>query len=240
LGLLIGGVLSGQSLIRAAELRSVSTEYSRYVTAVQSFRDKYFAIPGDMNNATSFWGAADPTPATCLTTVGTGTQTCNGNGDGSVLWGSTGSQRSEWYMFWQHLTNAGLIEGSYSGMSGSVAYDDTSSANVPRSKLNNSLWFVANDATSGGALFPVAVARHNFRIGGLNPGTNPSTSIMKPEELWNIDTKLDDGKPGLGVITSFMNGYAGTNCASTAVASTAVYSLNVSSLQCMGYFGTGF
>lgn len=43
LGLLTGGILAGQSLIRAAELRAVSTEYSRYATAVQSFRDKYFA-----------------------------------------------------------------------------------------------------------------------------------------------------------------------------------------------------
>lgn len=32
LGLLVGGVLSGQSLIRAAELRSISSEYSRYFT----------------------------------------------------------------------------------------------------------------------------------------------------------------------------------------------------------------
>ena len=54
LGLLVGGVLSGQSLIRAAELRSVTTEYSRYTTAISSFRDKYFALPGDMSNATSF------------------------------------------------------------------------------------------------------------------------------------------------------------------------------------------
>lgn len=30
LGLLVGGVLTGQSLIRAAELRSVSTEFQKY------------------------------------------------------------------------------------------------------------------------------------------------------------------------------------------------------------------
>ncbi len=39
LGLPTGGILAGQSLIRAAELRSVSTEYNRFVTATQSFRD---------------------------------------------------------------------------------------------------------------------------------------------------------------------------------------------------------
>lgn len=55
LGLLTGGILAGQSLIRAAELRSVSTEQSRWVTAANSFRDKYFALPGDFRDATKFW-----------------------------------------------------------------------------------------------------------------------------------------------------------------------------------------
>ena len=54
LGLLIGGILTGQSLIRAAELRSVTTQYQGYVTAVNTFRDKYFALPGDMPNAIDF------------------------------------------------------------------------------------------------------------------------------------------------------------------------------------------
>lgn len=87
LGLLTGGILAGQLLIRAAELRSVTTEYNRYVTAVQSFRDKYFALPGDMNNAAAFWGAADGSTgntAACVTTASTSTATCNGDGNGIV------------------------------------------------------------------------------------------------------------------------------------------------------------
>ena len=55
LGLLTGGILAGQSLIRAAQLRAVSTEYSRYVASINSFRDKYFGWPGDLRNATAFW-----------------------------------------------------------------------------------------------------------------------------------------------------------------------------------------
>ena len=78
LGLLVGGVLAGQSLIHAAELRAISTELTNYKTAIGAFRDKYLAIPGDMNNAVKFWGAqagstADGTDATCmaLTTAAT-------------------------------------------------------------------------------------------------------------------------------------------------------------------------
>jgi len=58
LGLLTGGILGGQALIRAAELRAVTTEYDRWVTATRTFQDKYFALPGDMTNATAFWGSA--------------------------------------------------------------------------------------------------------------------------------------------------------------------------------------
>jgi prepilin-type N-terminal cleavage/methylation domain-containing protein len=82
LGLLTGGVLTGKNLIRAAEIRGVQQEIAHYETAINIFNEKYFAYPGDMNNATSFWGAAHATPATCITTASTGTQTCNGNGDG--------------------------------------------------------------------------------------------------------------------------------------------------------------
>ncbi|MFN7611184.1 MAG: type II secretion system protein, partial [bacterium] len=46
LGLLVGGIMSGQSLIRAAELRSVTSDLSRYESAVYTFRDKYSDLPG--------------------------------------------------------------------------------------------------------------------------------------------------------------------------------------------------
>jgi prepilin-type N-terminal cleavage/methylation domain-containing protein len=84
LGLLVSGVLLGQDLIRAAELRSVPTDFQKYQTAVNIFRDKYRALPGDMRNATDFWGENDPNLSTCRTTEGSGTDTCNGDGDGVV------------------------------------------------------------------------------------------------------------------------------------------------------------
>lgn len=234
LGLLVGGVLSGQSLIRAAELRAVSTEYSRYVTAAASFRDKYFAIPGDMNNATSFWGAS----SSCPGTAGTGTQTCNGNGNGQLDGPAAASQYGEWFTFWQHLASAGMIEGNYTGIAGSGSASHSTRNNTPASKLSNSLWFVAWDSSSGAAMFPVNLTRHNLRLGGVHPTAFPDVNVLKTEEMWNIDTKLDDGRPASGTITAALASYK-ANCASTSVASTANYVLSESGINCTFYGALG-
>ena len=135
LGLLVGGILAGQSLIRAAELRSITSQYAQYIAAVGAFRDKYFALPGDFTKATDFWTAADVDPATCRTAVGTGTATCNGNGNGVIASFTLGVD--EHFRAWQHLANAGLIEGTYSGVTGAahVSEDANPGVNVPAGRL---------------------------------------------------------------------------------------------------------
>lgn len=116
LGLLTGGILGGQALIRAAELRSVSTEYTKYTTAVYTFRDKYFALPGDMTNASAFWTVADgdgsgrDIPCRTAMRVSTTNGTCNGNGDGIL---NQVVNIDEAHTFWNHLFRAGLIEGRF-------------------------------------------------------------------------------------------------------------------------------
>ncbi len=196
LGLLVGGVLSGQSLIRAAELRAVSTEYARYTTAIQSFRDKYFALPGDMANATQFWGAAHPTPATCRTTQGVGGQTCDGDGDGLIR-GSVGSD--EHFRAWQQMANAQLIEGSYVGVRVGSDSLGSNATNIPRSKIANGLWFLYDYAVSNGnGLVFNGQYGNAFELGAASPTQHPYFALMRPEEVWNIDTKIDDGRPGSG------------------------------------------
>lgn len=136
LGLLTGGILAGQNLIRAAELRSVVTEFQSYQTAVRTFQGKYFSLPGDMPNATDFWGAPGNNTANCPATAGTGSQTCNGDGDGVVDINNVANQYDEPLLFWQHLANSGLIEGSYTGIAGGAGTGHTiPGVNGPRSKI---------------------------------------------------------------------------------------------------------
>lgn len=233
LGLLTGGILAGQSLIRASELRSVTTQASQYMTAGQAFRDKYFALPGDMTNATSFWTAAHTTPATCVTTAGTGTQTCNGDGNGLIGF-AAGS--NELYRAWQHLANAGLIEGTYSGITqGSTTYS-TTAANAPRGKLGNSLWHVYGWGESAGAAGDMFAGNYGnaFEFGGVVANSDPATPIMKPEEMWNLDTKMDDGKPSTGSIVTRQYGACAT---ATGVSdANATYTLTSTANSCVPIF----
>src|SRR5471030_1667850 len=53
IGLIVGGVLVGQDLIRAAEVRATIAQIEKYNTAVNTFRGKYNALPGDMNASTA-------------------------------------------------------------------------------------------------------------------------------------------------------------------------------------------
>lgn len=247
LGLLTGGILAGQSLIRAAELRSVTANYQRYASAYNAFRDKYMAVPGDMANATGFWGTAAACPGTNATPSLTAA-TCNGDGNGLVQPSSTANYGNEIYRAWQHLANAGLIEGSFSGVT-----NDASAANVgysligtnsPASKLSNTGWTIY--AWSG----PIGLSDLNYFEGnygnffffGRGSPTGASVTYnpaLKPEEAWNIDTKLDDGRPATGaVLTREADGGAATDDCSDMAPSAAAslassgYTLSNTGLYC--------
>lgn len=258
LGLLTGGILGGQALIRAAELRSVTAEYTRWVTATQTFRDKYFALPGDMSNAITFWGA-DPggCPGNNATATTPRTTTCNGNGDGMISRWQTATNGNEYFRYWQHLSAAGLIEGSFTGVPDSaVSTDPTASfspPNVPTSKLGNAFWvtfFVGTEPYTSTNRFDGSYGNAIFITSRQYPFNSDAGCILKPEEAWNIDTKMDDGKPGTGsVVTPKVTLQArgdGLGCSDTAytttssISSISQYQLSNSLRICSLIFKTGY
>lgn len=85
LGLLVGGVLAGQSLIKAASARKTLAWNTGMQTNFNTFRDKYFALPGDMTNATDFWGRSTAA-GVCTGQPGTPSATGTCNGDGKIGW----------------------------------------------------------------------------------------------------------------------------------------------------------
>ena len=219
LGLLVGGVLTGQSLIRAAELRTVTTEHDKFVTAMYSFKDKYMAVPGDMPNAVRYWGAAtggraDGIDTTCAAYVSagvspvSGTATCNGNGNGAIDYVTM----HEHWVAWKHLSNAGLIEGNYIGIQSDVDDSLKPGVIVPKSKAPNAEWsFTGLGMVQGDSYFFDGDYTNSLSIGSdvdTYDGSPGWGGFLKPEEAFNIDQKMDDGKPNAGaVVTNTSNVY---------------------------------
>jgi prepilin-type N-terminal cleavage/methylation domain-containing protein len=234
IGLLVGGILGGQALIKAAELRAIGTERSRYVAAAQSFRDQFQAIPGDMTNASTYWGKDN---SVCSGAAGTAATngTCNGNGDNFV---------NEWslelHRFWQQLVLAGLIEGQYTGRpGGGGASHAVIGTNAPRSRFSGAGWATMGGNYNAGDGNWWQGSYGNYLIFGAQTTDNPLLNgPLSPLEAWNVDSKLDDGVPGAGKIWTFSWG----NC-STATSSSDYnkpYRMTDASKSCVLFFPNAY
>ena len=241
IGLIIGGITVGADMIRSAELNSVVSDFQKYQTSVNTFKLKYNQLPGDMKNATAYWGAAHATPATCGITVGTGTQTCDGDGDGELAGISSGDpQNYEVFRFWQQLANAEILSGNYTGVRGSGGMlHHVIAENTPESRIAGAAWAAG---TYGNYSGNVNLLSHNygnfFMIGA--PATNdlPYLAAFTPAEASTIDTKVDDGNPVTGRVVPTL----WDTCTDATVASddAASYLLATTTAECAIIFTQAF
>lgn len=203
LGLLVGGILSGQALITAAEQRAQLAQIDRYRAAIHTFRDKYFAIPGDLPAATA-------TRLNFITRPGLG-----GRGDGNgVIQGydpvggvmGTMQATGEPVLFWADLTSAGLIEGNFTAASATVAPPDMTSgfeAYFPKSKIGTNSVYVwsggkgpGNSSGNNGINYLGISTIHIMTVAQY--GYFDSYRRIPVQQAWNIDNKIDDGLPLTG------------------------------------------
>lgn len=226
ISLLIAAIMVGDSLIRAANINSVLADAARYNQAITDFRNKYNALPGDMHNAESFWG----TPAGgCPNGTGSpGGEVCNGNGDGVTYRINNTANIAEMRSEWVELANAGLIKGSYTYLPATGDYWEPG-VSMPYSDINGaSFLFFYGESNLGDGLYPDA---HPYNIHWLSFGTVVSSSgffrpVFTGDEAYGADKKVDDGKPGTGMLRAARNATSGgftPNCHTTAVSTTAQY-----------------
>jgi prepilin-type N-terminal cleavage/methylation domain-containing protein len=204
IGLLTGGILTGQNLIRASEIRTTIRQYDQYQTAVNTFREQYGGYPGDLKTAEDYWGTSAATDSACYQTAAVGTATCNGNGSGLIENGQTG-RSNETYRFWQHLANAGMIEGNFTGVAASSVQSHSEiGVNVPAGKAKNTGWGIRQYTLPGSLTKRFAVPYGNAFEHGAN--RTESTTLGKaytPKEVRSMDVKVDDGMPALGDVIVF-------------------------------------
>lgn len=236
IGLIVGGVLVGQDLIKAAEIRATISQMEKYDTAANTFRGKYNGLPGDLLNAQNF--LLQGTVANL-----------GGNGDGLVANTVAGANANvlcgENILIPQHLFSAGLDPFSPT-IANVQARDD---ACVTSTVATESTTLVPGARIGkGNQVFTTSTGGINYYL--LAAVTSSTTALTIAQSLtaieaFQIDSKIDDGVSSNGrvisiapsVITTFdAGGTTATDCNST----TGVYTSTATTQECALRIRTSF
>jgi prepilin-type N-terminal cleavage/methylation domain-containing protein len=247
--LITGSIMAGRSLIHNAELQSIITDVDRFKKAAVLFKTKYKELPGDFPAATGIWGTDSACPA--AVNVVPKVATCNGNGDGFIVdantltpTGGTSANIYETVRAWQHLANAGLIEGNYSGAIASLTNRQLAGVSTPLSKLNQNTYDIFHVLPGSYTGAYQANYRHIIvygRVYGVSIDNAPFSPGLSTTDARSIDEKIDDSYPGRGMVLSYTNAIVSTaECATTAISTTAEYYTSKTGLKCALIFLTGF
>ena len=183
IGLIVGGVLVGQDLIKAAQIRNAVTQLHALSAAVNTFRVKYDCVPGDCANATQFFGNAYQTGFDSLGNP------CTGNGDGN---GYIDHWPCESIQALQGLTAAGLM----SHLAAQSVYDRGGGTGWSyfTSFNNDGAYFYSTDLYG-------ATQRLGTTVSWAKVNGCANAGALTPTQAQQIDLKIDDGLPNSG---SFM------------------------------------
>jgi prepilin-type N-terminal cleavage/methylation domain-containing protein len=212
IGLIIAGVVAGQTLVEQARFSRVISDVNNYKTAVNTFRVKYNAFPGDLRNADEYWAAATA-----------------GNGDNRLL------TQIEARSAWHHLSLSEVISFSHSGATDA----DTIGLTVPPSPLTNSGYRFTDSAT---ALYNTFGNRITLESPDTNVAGTLGFGVLTATDAQSIDEKMDDGAADAGIVyATTPEGTAGgaTECTTgqwDGTDTTSSYNLNIADQLCRVIF----
>jgi prepilin-type N-terminal cleavage/methylation domain-containing protein len=233
IGLIIGGVLQGQELIRVSQLQQTMKQLDSIKTAANTFKLKYNCLPGDCPGATVYFGYV----GSCFMATPSGsTATCNGDGNGQMGYpfSMSGTDRTENYKFFQQLSAAQLIEGEYTGYVTGPSATPLPGADTPipkRSSVSsqsgqNRIGVGYMESTTGGTSSVPGILWDGPYGNSIFITSSWSFNGLAVEDAYFLDLKFDDGLPASGLISSDRKsrGYT-NNCVTTDVATTAIYNI---------------
>ena len=174
IALLMGVITGGYTIKKASEIRGVITDVQQFQSANENFQQAYKALPGDMPDATRYWGV-----------------TQNGDGNGVVDYAQTGNNES--LRAWQHLNLAGFVEGGYTGTA-TVTEQADIAINIPASKRTKVGYLLVTGNLVG------ADARLELRAGGFHALHANDAGAFTASEAKSLDAKIDDGHPNTGTV----------------------------------------
>lgn len=212
IGLIVGGVLVGQDLIKSSEVRGTLSQIEKYNTAVNTFRVKYNGMPGDIRRA-------DAT-AFGLFTLGVASITGYGDGNGLIEGGNTGITLpvGETLVFWRHLSDAGLVDGSLGLNGNSLIATATGIVTANVTDVTQSLPITRVTPQNAFVVFSANSLNYYSTLPISSITTGPAYTFgpsgISPINAFNIDSKIDDGLPTAGTVIA--RGLTAVNAAATA------------------------
>lgn len=199
IGLLIGGILKGQELIKNAAVSATAGQLKAFESAYTTFVDIYGSKPGDLATATAKIQA-------CVS----GNRCRNGDGNGwiyntnSALYppgtDDQSASVSEIYQALKHMAAADLIGGV--NMSSPPSTEALVAAKIGGvmyvgEMLGNNTQYHLGSAIGG---TPGGIYVSQTYVTNGNPR---SGRVLTPGELARLDRKIDDGVPGTGSMLAF-------------------------------------
>lgn len=192
IGLLIGGILKGQELIANAKISGTVSQLKGLDAGMNTFQDKYNALPGDMVDALTRLPGC-----TAANFCGNG----NGNGRIAASLAQPAAFGDEQVQTFVHLSNADLISGvDVSG--GNVAFGKL----LPTVKAGGGMWVGNSVGNEDGT---TNTAGKNYAVlNGSVAAVGAATGALTAGTAAQIDRKLDDGRPRTGGVQTG----TGTSC----------------------------
>ena len=228
IGLIVSSVMAGQTLVQSASIRSTIAQIDGIRSSTNAFQSKYNGIAGDLlYSQASFWSLPYGTSA-------------SGNGDGDMILSGVGgsstnatTQDGENLFFWLQLSAAGLMTGSFNG----ITYTSATSAEVSdlttafvSTKLNTSVYFMVYSSNTINYLGLIGAS-------SIASGTVTTSDLLLANQLYQVDKKMDDGLPNSGLLRA-TSGFSEssvntTNCVSSTD-STGIYQVDSTTPACSG------
>jgi prepilin-type N-terminal cleavage/methylation domain-containing protein len=175
IGLLLGGILKGQEMITQAKIKNVVNDFNGITAAMNSYQDRYRALPGDELNAQTVarWGAAafggDGNGVFCTGVCGAAPTKYNVPAAVPVAGGP------ETGLFWMHLRLAGFVPGATTGIA---------STNQPNNAANGII---------------------GVQTTGMGFTSNIVCTSNLPDKIAiAVDAQMDDGSGTAGQVRGFL------------------------------------
>lgn len=206
IGLLFMTIIASNTLVQNANINLMMSQIYKYKATYKIFKIRYYAIPGDMDNASKVIQGVGPSQ--------------NGNGDGKINFEE--NNYGETLLPWVHMAKAGFIddesEVSYSGNpccnKGNWGISSSSEPNVAKPNISEHISNITKNTVPVYMFFYSTGTSEGNKLalsGSAKDNNRPFHAPIAPAEQHKIDIKYDDGLPLSGTIVSDAGLIAGTN-----------------------------